>query len=331
MKKSILTFFGFLLFVSLFSQTGSIDNILVEQRSDGSQLIDVYFDLNGTADSYYIRLKVSFDQEQSYWPVSGSTLSGDTGPINPGTGKHIIWDPTQDFANRYSPQAKLMVKAFPVSENPNACPDAPMVTDFDGNVYNTVLIGNQCWMQENLNVSRDPSGNYIGKYWPNNNISMCEYYGGLYTWETIMNGADSSNNNPSGVQGICPDGWHIPSASEWTELTEYLINNYADVTPGNIGDKLKSCRQVNSPLGGDCNTSGHPRWTQYSQHYGTNDFGFSGLPAQKSWAGEYGHWSSTSQIDDNNIIIFEICVYNGGAATKTWNKTTPISVRCIKD
>jgi uncharacterized protein (TIGR02145 family) len=47
-------------------------------------------------------------------------------------------------------------------------------------------------------------------------------YGLLYTWQATMNGAGSSDNNPSGIQGICPSGWHVPSNSEWCELENYI-------------------------------------------------------------------------------------------------------------
>jgi len=336
MKKSILIFailcFGL---ASAFAQTGSITNIQVSQRSDGSGLVDVYFTLDGTGNSYFMNLRVSFDDGTNYYPVSRSTISGNVGPLAPGSGKHIVWDPTQEHPNRYSPQTKLMVIAF-TAENTNSCPGAPNVFDYDGNYYNTVQIGDQCWMAENLNVTRNPSGANITRYCYSNSSSNCELYGGLYTWITIMNGSASSSGNPSNVQGICPNGWHLPSDAEWSELTDYLINTYVDINAGNVGNKLKSCRQVDSPLGGDCSTTEHPRWEAYNGQYGTNDFGFSALPGgsdnggSSSYLGSSGLWWSSTESSSN--AWNRVMGYGYGEVGRgSGSKSGGFSVRCVRD
>jgi uncharacterized protein (TIGR02145 family) len=94
------------------------------------------------------------------------------------------------------------------------------IADADGNVYNTVVIGTQCWMAENLNVGiqiitgTNPVDNgIVEKYCYGNSATNCSIYGGLYRWNEAM-----SYTNIPGSQGICPDGWHIPSTSEWTTL-----------------------------------------------------------------------------------------------------------------
>ncbi|MCD4666000.1 MAG: hypothetical protein K8R68_12075, partial [Bacteroidales bacterium] len=91
------------------------------------------------------------------------------------------------------------------------CPGTPTVY-YHGQTYNTVLIGSQCWMKENLNYETGNSWCY------NNDTSNCNTYGRLYDWIAIMNGEASSNSVPSGVQGICPNGWHLPSDEEWKIL-----------------------------------------------------------------------------------------------------------------
>ncbi len=111
--------------------------------------------------------------------------------------------------------------------------DTKTVTDYDGNVYNTVIIGAQCWLKENLRATHYSDGwpleygitysNTTGYYYyPNNNVTNTETYGLLYNWKAIMRDAESSDLRPSGVQGICPTGWHVPSASEWNDLTNYV-------------------------------------------------------------------------------------------------------------
>lgn len=113
------------------------------------------------------------------------------------------------------------------------CPGTPTVTDVDGNIYNTVLVGEQCWMKENLRTTHYSDGTEIPagtetstttgyRYAPNNDVGNVADYGYLYNWTAVMHGASSSDANPSGVQGICPTGWHVPSDAEWTQLTDYV-------------------------------------------------------------------------------------------------------------
>lgn len=102
---------------------------------------------------------------------------------------------------------------------------APFTDPRDGEVYKVIQIGNQCWMAENLRYSTAGSG-YNGN---NPNIR----YGRLYDWTTLMNGEASSTLNPSNVQGLCPNGWHLPSDAEWTELENAIGGS-------NIGTGMKS-------------------------------------------------------------------------------------------
>ncbi|MCP4442908.1 MAG: hypothetical protein GY810_28720 [Aureispira sp.] len=80
----------------------------------------------------------------------------------------------------------------------------------DGEVYSIVKIGDQVWMAENLRY------NVLGSMLNPDNPSKT--YGRLYDWGTLMNGDSSSSSNPSGVQGLCPNGWHLPSDAEWNVL-----------------------------------------------------------------------------------------------------------------
>jgi uncharacterized protein (TIGR02145 family) len=82
--------------------------------------------------------------------------------------------------------------------------------------YKAVCIGNQTWMAENLRYAVGGTQCY------NNSTFFCDIYGKLYSWDNAMAGASSSNANPSGVQGVCPSGWHLPSAAEWEELETFL-------------------------------------------------------------------------------------------------------------
>ena len=136
------------------------------------------------------------------------------------------------------------VVANGTTEVNTSCPHS--VTDVDGNVYNTVQIGSQCWMKENLRTTRyaDETEIPVGsttsytepyRYAPNYDDSIVPFYGYLYNWAAVMHGAASSDDNPSGVQGICPDGWHVPSDAEWTQLTDYVSRQSENVCIDTIG------------------------------------------------------------------------------------------------
>ena len=107
------------------------------------------------------------------------------------------------------------------------------VEDVDGNFYNTVLIGTQCWLKENLKTTHYTDGTEIplsssmtaadaSYFYPGGNANNVADYGLLYNWAAAMHGGSASSANPSGVQGICPDGWHLPSNTEFNALLSYV-------------------------------------------------------------------------------------------------------------
>jgi len=107
-----------------------------------------------------------------------------------------------------------------------------LVDERDGQEYTTVLIGNQCWMAENLNIGQmlNQSGStnqtnngVIEKFCYNNDQAECDEYGGLYQWGEMMD-YQSGESNP----GISPAGWHLPSDQEWMELEMFLGMSEAD-------------------------------------------------------------------------------------------------------
>lgn len=104
-----------------------------------------------------------------------------------------------------------------------------LVSDIDGNVYHTVEIGDQLWMKENLRVTKSPDGTPVTSYCYNDNIEYESTYGRLYTWDVAMNGSVTEM-----AQGICPDGWHIPSDAEWKTLEIHLGMSEQEADMANI-------------------------------------------------------------------------------------------------
>ncbi len=335
--RNFIAFFLLFTAANSHSQTGNLSNIQVSQRTDGSGFVDIFFSLSGSAAAYNISLEASFDAGNSYQPVPLAYLSGDVNGISPGNNKHILWDGFASFPNAYSVQSKLKISATSLAEG--GIPGEG-VTDIDNNFYPTVIIGNQEWMAENLRVTRDAEGNNITRYCYANNTTNCTLYGGLYTWYTTMNGQSSSSGNPSGVQGICPIGWHVPSDAEWTELLNYVVEQgfpNTDISD-RAGNALKSCRQVGTPLGGDCNTIDHPRWNSHHIHHGFDELGFAALPSGfRNFFGNFSNlgsmgiwWSSTdglftgawfrSMFQDSGIVL-----------PYYYDKSNAYGLRCVRD
>ena len=100
--------------------------------------------------------------------------------------------------------------------------------NYGGQAYNTVIIGMQCWMAENLNIGTMINGSQnmtegggIEKYCYDDNSNNCDTYGGLYQWNEMMN-----YDTTEGTQGICPPGWHIPTNEEWKQLLGEVDSTY---------------------------------------------------------------------------------------------------------
>ncbi len=224
-----------------------------------------------------------------------------------------------------------------VKDLEQACPGSPTVTDIDGNVYNTVQIDDQCWMKENLKTTTYRNGTAIpnvmddnawynlttGAYvWYDNDISWKDSYGALYNWFATVD-----------ANGLCPTGFHVPTDDEWTALTDYIGGMGSP-----HGNELKSCRQVNSPLGGGCSTDEHPRWDHDNSNYGTDDYGFSGLPGGSrgysgnfDFIGYYGIWWSSTEYSSGSAWYHYLSYYYGYVSVSDYYKQIGISVRCLRD
>lgn len=224
------------------------------------------------------------------------------------------------------------------------------VDDFDGNSYNTVKIGTQWWMAENLKTTHFSDGTEImmvdnKQDWDNLDFSdkaYCYYddsifsantYGTLYNWAAAMNGALSSEVTPSLVKGVCPDGWHLPSDPEWIVLEMELGMSHDEAwlvgwRGTNEGTKMKA----------------KEGWNDFGN--GTNSSGFSALPAGfRNSQGLFidqgnttNFWSTTEYINITTLAFnrqlnsnksgvgwFRASHYYG------YPKDFGFSVRCVKD
>jgi uncharacterized protein (TIGR02145 family) len=199
------------------------------------------------------------------------------------------------------------------------------VTDIDGNVYNTVTIGTQVWMKENLKVTRYRNGDAIGTTTPatknisgetkpkyqwayRGNESNVAVYGRLYTWYAAT---DS--------RGLCPTGWHLPTDDEWTTLINYLGGQVV------AGENMKE--------------AGTAHWrNHHSQRKADNSSGFTALPGGYRgsngifvYIGDVGLCWSAAEYDATNAW-FRSLYYDYTYTSRYINhKYNGFSVRCVRD
>ena len=204
------------------------------------------------------------------------TFTSNITNLTPNTTYYVRAYATNDIGTAYGNEVSFTTPDFP--------PNCGTVTDRDGNVYKTVIIGSQCWMRENLRTTKYADGTAIllgtstnsstpYRYYPNNNSSNVSTYGYLYNLAAALYNEECSSNNPSGVQGICPDGWHLPSSLEWWDLRDTLQlepSHHCNDDDQNLAKALASSSGWNSHDGA-C--------TVGNDLTANNSTGFSSVPA----------------------------------------------------
>lgn len=198
------------------------------------------------------------------------------------------------------------------------------VEDVDGNLYNTVSIGNKVWMTEDLKTTRFSDGSPIPMVenydrwanletpaycWYNNDSLNRESYGALYNWHAVES------------EKLCPDGWHVPSDEEWIALESEFGG------AGKAGMALKE--------------AGTTHWKTPNTG-ATNESGFSGLPGgYRSYTGTFnlmrisGFWWSASEKSwygsSSSVIYRNLSYENQDFIRHIAEKTNGFSVRCVKN
>jgi uncharacterized protein (TIGR02145 family) len=219
-----------------------------------------------------------------------------------------------------------------------SCAGGPStVTDIDGNVYNVVQIGNQCWMKENMKTTKYRNGDSIPTNLSNSSWSATtsgayaiynsavvndSIYGKLYNWYAVADPA-----------GLCPTGWHVPGVGEWNELVKFLDPG-ADTTSNFVyqsqiaGGFMKATGTVQAGTG---------LWED--PNFGaTNSSGFSGLPGGfRNYDGTFkslglvGYWWSSTQDSSTNAGGRGLHNNNAYVYRANYGKGAGFSVRCVRD
>jgi uncharacterized protein (TIGR02145 family) len=287
--------------------------------------------INGIVNANLLSTTVTFEYGTSI--NYGSTAIATQSPVTGNTDTNVTADIIGLTASTfYHYRIKAVNSLETTYSNDKTFGTSGTITDIDGNIYNTVAIGRQIWMAENLKVTRFADGTPLkiwdiqisppGKAycWYDNNISNKDIYGALYTYDAAWNGSRPSDTNPSGIQGACPTGWHLPSDAEWSELTLSLGG------ASTAGGKLKE--------------AGTSHW-EYPNTGATNESGFTALPggARSHYGtfyniGKYGSWWSSSMFLGEDFVTHSLSYNSNGEITGRPMIAlfyVSYSVRCLKD
>ena len=266
--------------------------------------------------------------ETGSWSIASGTGGNIIDPSSPtstfsgteGTWYDLVWTITNS-CNQISRDTVTISFNLP-------CPGLPTVV-YAGKTYNTVQIGTQCWLKENLDVGVMIPGTLdqvdndtIEKYCYNNDLDNCAVYGGLYQWDEMMHYVITE-----GVQGICPNGWHIPSDAEWCTLEN-------EIDAGTISCSSTGFRGIDA--GGNLKETDTIHW-QSPNIGATNSSGFTALPGgvrtHLSYFDNFAHsayfWTSTEAPP---YAYFRFLYKEFSTIYRNhFDYITGVSVRCLKD
>lgn len=261
--------------------------------------------------------------------------------LTPGTTYYVRAYATNDMGTAYGDILEF------TPENP--CGSATTVSDHQGNTYGVVAVGTQCWTKQNMKCTTLPSGatltstseaTYLPYYTTTtgtvNDWSYTEYY---YNWAAAMAITGLSENTPydystEGVRGICPEGWHLPTAADWDVMNNYLNNipmlvcgseayNVAKniaATSGWLSYKAYECQPgYNQSENNSTDFTAYPAgwfnaFTNSFQHQGANAY----------------FWTSTqgnNTTADTRSLSFDFPAIGGDLYMKNF----ALSVRCLKN
>lgn len=247
----------------------------------------------------------------------------------------------------------LLVLAFSINAQ-NDASSGTFTDTRDNTVYKWVKIGDQVWMAENLKATKYTNGTAIplvnttstwdaltatskAYCWYNDDIANNATYGALYTWAAAMNGAAGVTANPSGVQGVCPTGWHLPSDAEWTQMVNYLADNgynYDETTGGGRAKTAKAMAATSSwnyaPTTGGVGNTDYPAYRNKSGFTGLAS-GFRYFDGTSRLIGKDADWWSATENNASHAWIHGLdfgtrIVYRGNH-----EKKHGFTVRCLKD
>jgi len=333
MKTKIVVFLLVITALVFANTAPVVSNITAAQRGDGSFFVDIYYDVyDAEGDAMTITMQIS-DDNAATWNVSCNLATGDIGTNKySGNNKHIIWNVGSEHPNINTDFRFKIIADDGYTGGGDTC------VDYDGNVYETIQIGDQLWMAENLKVTHYRNGDAIQyvqqesvepNVWENLSTGAYGYYndsqfnqdtyGNLYNWYAV----DDSRN-------IAPEGWHVPTDEEIKELEMALgmSQSQADATGWrgtNEGSKLAGRADLwtNGTLEGNAefNTSGFSFLPGGYRYYNNGDYynmSHNGYLWSASESGSHA-WNRILYYNHTNVY------------RNNYGKRNGISVRCVRD
>ena len=196
------------------------------------------------------------------------------------------------------------------------------LTDYDGNTYRTVYIGNQLWMAENLKTTHEADGTNIPTVTDNNSNGSTddewEALGDNDTDKAYCNSASGAFYTYAAAKDACPSGWHLPTDEEWTELENFIANDGHSETEGTA---LKSTTN----------------WEENGN--GTDNYGFTAFPVGNRYdgtgtfdgVGYNGNWWSSTESSGSSAYFRFIHYRYPYVYRFSFNKSNGFNVRCVRD
>ncbi len=292
---------GTVVYSETFSPSSNSVGIINVNIGQGNVESGVFSDIDWGTDEYF--LKVAMD-------VSGGSNYIDMGTTQLLSVPYSLY--TASIYVHHSNDTLYIGNQYVIISGGGPSPG--IVTDYDGNVYETVVIGTQTWMKQNLRSLHYADGSTIdGVYAYEDNEANVSDYGRLYTWNAVMK---LSKNTSERAQGVCPDSWHVPSKDEAETLEDFL------------GGHMQA--------GGKMKETGYTYWEEPNEG-ATNESGFSARGSGQR--GQSGNYISLNRIfhmwlstEDGDKAYHMSVLYNShNSAFASHVKTIGWSVRCIKD
>ena len=213
-----------------------------------------------------------------------------------------------------TPQPRLVAPA-------NLPQSGTIIDRRDDQDYNWVRIGRQVWLAENVNFDAGE-----GSYCYDDSAENCETYGRLYDYETAMQGSESNDNIVGFIQGICPEGWHIPMHTEWDELGWFVSEDQGLVSETIYWDGVAPFLMAES------------LWEEYEGIVASDTYGFralgAGIKSETDYWIDLGYssaWYSTSGRISVPGEPIGYTIWNSKSSLMKYTIQGLMSTRCIKD
>jgi len=295
---------GSAVYSETFAVTSNSVGIINVNIGKGTPETGVFSEINWGSNDYFLNVALDVNGGTSYQEMGTTQLL--SVPYSLYTGSIYV---------KYSNDTLYIGDQYVIIGG-DTPPPGGTVTDFDGNIYETVTIGSQTWMKENLRSLHYADGTPINGVWVyDDNESNAAIWGRLYNWDAAMNNMSAANVNRANVQGACPDGWHMPSKDEFNELVSFLGSG--------AGWKLKE--------------TGARYWNTPNSNTNESEFSAIGAGDKESVSGVYENmkeitefWTST---ENSNTRAYNLILYQnqGGAPMHNNDKENGFSIRCVRN